>query len=172
MSFIIGEAKETILSFSQETVKKYCNFINFRFCACFEQGVPWHSGNYRVWIHSETCTWHENNTQSHCHSEFKFNGVYSRNILLEIKDGAYVANLDEFKSIGTRWIALDGKGNNATYFDSFGVQYIQKEIKKLMGNKNIITNIYRIQAYDLIMLGYFCIGFINFMLKVKNLLDY
>ena len=31
-----------------------CSHVNFRFCACFEQGVPWHSGNYRVWIHSET----------------------------------------------------------------------------------------------------------------------
>ena len=35
-----------------------------RFCACFEQGVPWHSGNYRVWIHSETRTWHEKNIHS------------------------------------------------------------------------------------------------------------
>ena len=41
-----------------------------------------------------------------------------------------------------------------------------------MGNKNIITNIYRIQAYDSIMCGYFCIGFVDFMLKGKSLLDY
>ena len=41
-----------------------CNHLNFRFCACFEQGVPWHSGNYRVWIHSETRTWHDKNIQS------------------------------------------------------------------------------------------------------------
>ena len=41
-----------------------------------------------------------------------------------------------------------------------------------MGNKNIITNIYKIQAYDLIMCGYFCIGFIDFMLKSKSLSDY
>ena len=58
-----------------------------------------------------------------------------------------------------------------TYFDSFGVEYIPKEIKKFIGNKNI-TNIYRIQAYDSIMCGYFCIGFINFILKGKSLLDY
>ena len=38
--------------------------LNFRFRACFEQGVPWHSGNYRVWIYSETCTWHDKNVQS------------------------------------------------------------------------------------------------------------
>ena len=48
----------------------------------------------------------------------------------------------------------------------------QKKLKKLIENKNIITNIYRIQAYDSIMCGYFCIGFIDFMLKVKSLLEY
>ena len=40
-----------------------CSHLNFRICACFEQGVPWHSGNYRVWIHSETCTWDDKNIQ-------------------------------------------------------------------------------------------------------------
>ena len=55
------------------------------------------------------------------------------------------------------------------YFDSFGVKHIPKEIKKFIGNKNIITNIYRIQAYDLIRYRYSCIGFINFMLKFKSL---
>ena len=43
--------------------KSSCSHLNFRFCTCFKQGVPWHSGNYRVWIHSETCTWHDKNTQ-------------------------------------------------------------------------------------------------------------
>ena len=54
---------------------------------------------------------------------------------------------------------------NVTYFDSFGVEHIPKEIRKFIRNKNIITNIYRIQAYDPIMSGYFCIEFIDFMLK-------
>ena len=58
-----------------------------------------------------------------------------------------------------------------TYFDSFGVEHIPKEIRKFIRNKNIITNIYRIQAYDSIMCGYFCIGFIDFMLKGKSLLE-
>ena len=41
-----------------------CSLLNFRFRACFGQGVPWHSGKYRVWIHSETRTWHGKNIQS------------------------------------------------------------------------------------------------------------
>ena len=63
-------------------------------------------------------------------------------------------------------------GNNVTYFNSFGVEHIPKEIKKFIGDKNIITNICRIQAYDSIMCGYFCTGFIDFMLKGKILLEY
>ena len=60
---------------------------------------------------------------------------------------------------------------DATYFDSFGVEHIRKDIKKFIQSKNIITNIYRIQAFDSMMYGYFCIGFINFVLKGKSLLD-
>ena len=60
---------------------------------------------------------------------------------------------------------------NVTHSDSFGVEQNPKEIRKFIGNKNAKTNIYRIQAYDLIC-GYFCIGFIDFMLKGKSLLDY
>ena len=60
---------------------------------------------------------------------------------------------------------------NIVYFDSFVVKQILKEIKKFIGNKNIIANIYRIQAYDLIMSGCFSIGFIDFMLKIKSSLE-
>ena len=63
-------------------------------------------------------------------------------------------------------------GNHVIYFDSFGVEHIPKEIKKFIGNTNIITDVYRIQAYDSIMCGYFCIGFIDFMLKGKSFLYY
>ena len=110
--------------------------------------------------------------QKYYQNEAKFNGVYSRNNLPKIKVGPYIIDLDEYESIATCWIALYVNDNNISYFDSFGVDHIQKEIKKLTGNKNIITNVYRIQAYDSIMCRYFCIGFIDFMLKGKSLLDY
>ena len=59
-----------------------------------------------------------------------------------------------------------------TYFYSFGVEHIPKEIMKFIARKKIIANIYRIQAYDSIMCGFFCIGFINFMFNGKSLKDY
>ena len=61
---------------------------------------------------------------------------------------------------------------DAIYFNSFRAEHIEKEIKKFIGNKNIITNIYKIQAYDSIMGGYFCIRFFGFMVRGKHLLDY
>ena len=61
---------------------------------------------------------------------------------------------------------------NLTYFDTSKVRHIQKEIIKLIGNKNIAANIYGIQRYDSIMCGYFCIGFIYLLLKGKSLLQY
>ena len=67
---------------------------------------------------------------------------------------------------------MNVNNNNVIYFGSFGAEHIPKENKKFIGNKNITTNIYRIQAYDSIMCGYFCIGFIDLMLKGKRLLDY
>ena len=115
--------------------------------------------------------------QKYYQNEPKFNGVNSRNNLPKIKDGAYIKNLDEYKSIRTHWIAFYMNGNNsrasydAIYFHGFEVEQIPKEINtfpKVIGNKNIITNIYKIKAYNSIMCGYFCIGFIDCMLKGKN----
>ena len=106
-------------------------------------------------------------------NESRFNGVYSRdNLPNKIKDGAYVINLDEYSDIGTHWVALYVKNNDITYFDSFGVEHIPKEINAFIRNKNIKVNIFRIQAYDSIMCGYFCIAFIDFMLKGKTLTEY
>ena len=94
------------------------------------------------------------------------------NLPSKITNEAYVINLDEYSDIGTHWIALHVKNNDITYFDSFGVEHIPKEIKEFIKNKNIKTNIFRIQAYDSIMCGYFCIGFIDFMFKGKTLTEY
>ena len=93
-------------------------------------------------------------------------------LMLFIQDGTYVINLDEFESIGSYLIALYVNENRIIYFDSFGVEHIPKEIRKFIGNKNIIKNIYRIQAYDSIIWGYPCIAFIDLMLKGKSLLEY
>ena len=62
--------------------------------------------------------------------------------------------------------------NNVTYFDGFGVEHIPKEIKKFIDKSIVVTNIFRIQAYDSIMCGYFCIGFIDFMLAGKTLTEF
>ena len=106
-------------------------------------------------------------------NESRFNGAYSRdNLPNKIKDGAYVINLDEYSDIGTRWIALYVKNNDITYFDSFGVKHIPKEIKAFIKNRNIKTNIFRIQAYDSTMCVYFCSGFIDFVFKGKSLTEY
>ena len=69
-------------------------------------------------------------------------------------------------------MALYVNNKTVTYFDSFGGEHIPKEIKKFINNKNIIANIYRVQNYDSIMCGYFCIGFINYMFKSKSLTDF
>ena len=92
--------------------------------------------------------------------------------LKKIKDGAYVINLDENKDTGTHWIPLFRMKNEVVCFDSFGVEHIVEEIKKIIGNKNIKANIYCIQANNSMMCGYFCIGFIDFMLAGKTLIDY
>ena len=98
--------------------------------------------------------------------------MYSRNNLPnKIKKGAYVINLDEYENTGTHWVSLFVKPKYTVYFDSFGVEHIPKEINKFIRNE-ILLIIFRIQAYDSIMCEYFCIEFINYMLKGKTLLDY
>ena len=114
-------------------------------------------------------------------NEPRFNRVYSRDNLPKIKNGACVINLDEFSDIGTHWVALylggaslkNVNNNDVTYFDSFGVEHIPKEIKASIDRSlSIAANIFRIQAYDSIMCGYFCIGFIDFMLAGKTLTEF
>ena len=115
--------------------------------------------------------------QKYYQNETRFNGVYSRDKLykrnsVEISDGAYVVNLDDYSDIGTHWVALYIININVTYFDSFRVEHIPKEIKKIISNENIKTNIFRIQGYNSIMCGYFRIGFTDFMLAGKSLTDF
>ena len=106
-------------------------------------------------------------------NEPKFNGVCSRdNLPANIKKGAYVINLDKDEDAGTHWIALYVKNKKVVYFDSFGVEHVPKEIIKFIKNKDIIANIFRLQAYDSIMCGYFCIKFIDYMFDDKTLIDY
>ena len=90
------------------------------------------------------------------------------NVHDKTKDKAWVLNLDDYFDIGTKCITLYLLHNDVTCFDSFGVEHIPKEIKIFIGNKNIQRNIFRIQAYNSVMCGYFCIGLIDFMLKDKN----
>ena len=105
-------------------------------------------------------------------NEPRFNGVFSRDNVPKIKDGTYIINLDGYSDIGTHWLALYVHNNDVTYFDSFGEEHVLKEMRTFINNKNIKTNIFRIQAYDSIMCGYFCIGFIDFILAGKKLTDY
>ena len=78
-------------------------------------------------------------------------------------------NLDEYSDIGTHWIPLYPSNNNVSYFDSFGAEHIPKEIR-ICNDKSVVeTNTFRTQAHDSIMCGYFCIGFIDFMLSDKTL---
>ena len=104
---------------------------------------------------------------------YRFNGVYSKdNLHKTIKNGAYVINPDEYADVGTHWIALYAKNNEVIYFDSFGVGHVPKEIKGFIGHEDIKTNIFRIQTYNSIMCGYFCIGFINFIFANKTVIHF
>ena len=110
--------------------------------------------------------------QKHYQNESRFNAVYFTDNLPKIKDGPYVINLDKYTDIGTHWVALYVHNNDVTYFDFLGVEHIPKEIKDFINNKNITTNIFRIQAYNSIICDYFYIGFIDFMIPGKILTEF
>ena len=103
---------------------------------------------------------------------FTINLVYwKNNSLNNKKDGAYVVNLDKYKSIETHWIAFHVNDDNVTYFNRLRVENIPEEIKTFIAYKDIITNIYSKQAYKLIMCECFCIGFIDLMFEGKGSID-
>ena len=111
--------------------------------------------------------------QKYYKNEPRFNDAFSRNNLpKEIKDGAYIINLDEYADEGMHWIALFCNRNEIVYFNSFCVEHVPEEIKKFIGNKNTKANIFRLQVNDSVMCGYFCKGFIDFMLAGNKLTDY
>ena len=106
-------------------------------------------------------------------NEPRFNGVYSRDTLPKtIKNGAYVINLDEYARCGQTLDCFVRKKNEVIYFDSYGVEHVPKEIKRFIGHKDIKTNTFKTQAYNSIMCGYFCIGFIDFMFANKTLINF
>ena len=94
------------------------------------------------------------------------------NLPNKIKDGACIIDLDGYSAIGTHCVALYVNNKAATYFDNFGVEHIPKEIAYLTKNKGIIVNIFRIQAYDSVMCGYFCIGLIDFNFNGNSLTEF
>ena len=107
--------------------------------------------------------------QKYFHEEPKLNGVYSRNNLSKIKNRKCIISLDGYESIKTDWIALYVNAKNITYFDSFGVENIPKEIRNSLKIK-ILHQIFI--KYKYMMCGYFCIGLIDSMLKGKSFLEY
>ena len=110
--------------------------------------------------------------QKYYQNDPRFNGLYSRDNLPKIDNEAYIITLDEYSDIGSHWIALYLQNNDVTYFDSLGAEHIPEEIRKFIRNRSIKTNIFRIQAYDSIMCGYFCIMFFDFMLTGKTLTEF
>ena len=80
----------------------------------------------------EIIKWVFNSTSSFYQNDPRFNGVYSRDNLPKIEDGVYVIYLDEYSDIGTHWVAFYVNNNGVTYFDSFGVEHIRKEIKEFI----------------------------------------
>ena len=77
---------------------------------------------------------------------------------------------DEYHSAETQAIALYFNKNQVTYFNSFGVEYTSKEIKKFFRDEDATANLFRIQTYNSIC-GYFCIAFMEHILKGSNLFD-
>ena len=90
----------------------------------------------------------------------------------KIKDGAYVINLDKYADVGKHWVALFCNRSEIVCFDSFDVEHVPEEFKEFFGIKSIKANIIRVQANNSVMCGFFCTGFIDFMIASKKLTDF
>ena len=69
-------------------------------------------------------------------------------------------------------MALFCNRNEIVYFGTFNVEHVPKENKELVGYKNIKASIFRVQANDSVICGYFCVGFIDFVIAGKKLTDF
>ena len=96
-----------------------CNNLNFRFPVFFEQGVPWHSGNYTVWIHPERCTWHEKNIQS--------NALYISVLTIQLNHLVSLA-----KSFSLRW-------RTKCLWVRVQLQHLKLQIARLFRAKSFLT---------------------------------
>ena len=104
--------------------------------------------------------------QKYYQNEPRFNGVYSRdNLTDKIKNGTYVINLDEYSDIGTHWIAFYALNLELNVSQNKSETLL---VTKILRDLRSRKNIFRIQTYDSVMSGYFCIGFFDFMLKGKS----
>ena len=97
---------------------------------------------------------------------------FQENILSRTKDRAYIKNLDDKQSKVTHWISLLIDQNAAVYSDSFGIECTPQEVLSKIKDKSITRSIFTIQSDDLIMCGFYCIAFIEYMISGKTLLDY
>ena len=109
---------------------------------------------------------------NYLHYEPRLNGLFSRNNLPRIKDGAFVINLDDTDSKGKHWVSLLIDKNTAVSFESFGIEYIALEVLNKIRDKSVTHNIFRMQDNESIAYGFYCITFIEYILVRKTLLDY
>ena len=104
--------------------------------------------------------------------EARFIGVFSRNNLSRVKDGAYIINLHDKNSKGTCWFSLFIDKNLAVCFDSFETEYIPQEVLNKIRDGSIGYNIFRIPDNESIICVFLCNSFIEYMLVGKTLSDY
>ena len=97
-------------------------------------------------------------------NDCRFNGVFSRNNLIRIKDGVYAINSDDKKSKGAHWVSFFIYRNISVYFDSFGIEYIPQEVLNKIEDKSVIHNIFLIQDDDSIMCEFYCTTFAEHMI--------
>ena len=95
----------------------------------------------------------------------RFNGVFSRDNLPRMKDGAYIINLNDKQSEVRHWVSF-------FILHSFGIDYIPQKVLRKIKDKSITHNIFRAQSDESIMSEFYCIIFIEYMLAGKTLLDY